>query len=219
MKKLFRVIILIVVLFGTVGLAWNHVVWAANSWETTDQAALSQIEESVSPDKDDDCDNHRNEDKNRCKDKEKEKDKCKKNPKHCGSVQPPPRRIVISETGEYSVGGFCTLSTVWNDPNIRLDASIMAPLPRELPEDVQKVRQGCLLDYFSTDERINELPGNSGNTTICFAATPGKSITVYFYDKYAPQLRWVALETTVDAGKACAPANVSGVYVATFDQH
>lgn len=219
MKKLFRILIMIVVLLGTIGLARNEVVWAATASDTTEQATLNQDEESVSPHDDDDCDNHRNKDKNRCKDKDRDKDKCKKNKKHCGSVVPPPPKVVISVTGEYSVGGFCTLSVTLSDPNIRLDASIMTPLPRELPDRVQKVRQGCLLDYYSSEEHVNELPATSGNTTICFAATPRKSITVYFYDKYAPHPKWVALETTVQAGKACAPANVSGVYVPTFAKH
>ena len=219
MKSIFRVILIIVVLFGIIGLARNQVAWAATSSETADQSTLGQVDESVSPDKDDDCDEPENKDRPRCKDKDKDKDKCKKNPKHCGSVKPPPRRIHIAQTGDYSVGGFCTLSTVLNDPEVSLDASIVSPLPRELPDDVQKVRQGCLLEYYSSDERIDEMPTASGNTIICFAATPGKQITIYFDNKYSADPEWVALETTTDAGKACAAANASGVYVATFDKH
>ena len=199
-------------------LARNQVAWAATSSKTTEQSTLSQAEKSVSPHGDDDCDNHRNKDKNRCKDKDKDKDKCKKNKKHCGSVKPPPQQILIPVTGEYSVGGFCTISIALNDPGIRLDAGLKTPLPRELPDKVQKVRQGCLLTYYNSDQRINELPADSGTTTICFAATPHKQMTVYFFNMYASNPKWVPLETTVEAGKACATGNASGVYVATFQK-
>lgn len=218
MKSILRVFIMIAVLFGIVGLARNQVAWAATSSETADQSTLGQVEESVSPAKDDDCDEPENKDRPRCQDKHKDKDKCKKNPKHCGSVKPPPHKITIRASGDYSVGGFCTLSTAWTDPDILLYASIVSPLPRELPDKVQKVRQGCLLEYYSSDERIDEMPTASGNTTICFAATPGKQITIYFDNKYSADPEWVALDTTTNAGQACATANASGVYAATFQK-
>ena len=216
MKRIFRVFIMIAVVLGIVGLARNQVAWAATSPETADQSVLGQVDESVSPDKDDDCDEPENKDRPRCQDKDK--DKCKKNPKHCGSVKPPPHRITIRASGNYSVGGFCTLSTAWTASDLLLDASIVSPLPRELPDRVQKVRQGCLLEYYSSDERIDEMPEASGTTTICFAATPGHPITIYFDNKYSAEPDWVALETTTNAGTACATANASGVYVATFQK-
>jgi hypothetical protein len=216
MSKAFRVIIMIVVLFGTVGLAWNQVAWAATGSETTDQATLGQVQQSISPHEDEDCDEPENRDRPRCK--EKERHKCKKNPKHCGSVKPPPHRIVIPVTGSYSVGGFCIISIALNDPEVSLIASLSTPLPGELPDRIQKVRQGCLLEYFHAEDRMNELPEDSGNTTICFAATPGKNSTVYFYNLYSPNPTWVALETTVVGGNVCASANESGVYVAAFEK-
>ena len=139
----------------------------------------------------------------------KVKDKCK------GTVKTPPFDVVIPVTGDYSIGGFCTLSVALNDPALRLEGSLVTPLPGELPDSVQKIRQGCLLTYFRSNQRIDALPTGS-STTICFAATPNKEMTVYFYDLYALEPKWVPLETTVEAGIACAPANLSGVYVATF---
>jgi hypothetical protein len=213
MKRVLRVIIMIVVLLGMVGLAQNQLAWAATSPQGTNQSALSQVEKSILPSRDD-CDKDKNSDK--CKDKDKDKDKCKKHKEDCGTVKPPPHQILIPVTGEYSVGGFCTISTEFNDPTILLDASIETPLPRDLPEKVHKVRQGCHLIYYASGTRIDELSSDSGTTTICFAATPQKQMTIYFNNIYAPNPTWAPLETTVQNGTACATGNTSGVYVATF---
>jgi hypothetical protein len=119
-------------------------------------------------------------------------------------------------TGDYSVGGFCVLNVQLDDPAVTLDARLITPLPAGLPDTVQRVRQGCLLTYFQSGERIPALSPEAGSTTICFAAPPPKQATVYFHDTYAPSPEWVPLETEVKAGIACAPANASGTYVATF---
>jgi hypothetical protein len=133
-----------------------------------------------------------------------------------GTVKPPPGTVLIPVTGDYSVGGFCVLSVGLDDPAITLDARLITPLPAGLPDTVQRVRQGCLLTYFHSGERIPALSPEGGSTTICFAAPPPKQATVYFQDTYAPSPEWVPLETTVRAGIACAAANASGTYVATF---
>jgi len=216
MKRVFRIIIMIAVLFGIVGLARNQVAWAANSSEKTNQSSALQIGKSLAPGQDDDCDKAENKDRDRCKDKDK--DKCKKHPEKCGSVKPPAQHIVIQKTGDYSVGGFCTLSVTLNDPAVNLDAHIETPLPGELPDKVQRVRQACHLTYSSSNQRIDALPVNSGNTTICFAVIPGKPMTLYFYNIYSLSPAWTSLETTVENGRACAIGNASGVYVASFQQ-
>jgi hypothetical protein len=217
MKMTFRIILLIAVLFSIIGLAKHQLAWAANLSEKSSQATSPGIEKSVWPDKGDYCDQPRNKHKNECKDK-RAKDYCKKHRKECASVKPPPQQILIPVTGEYSVGGFCTLSVTLNDLVIKLDAHIKTPLPADLPDKVHKVRQGCLLTYYSSNQRIDELSTNSGSTTICFAATPGKRMTLYFYSVYSSKPGWVLLETTTASGKACAPGNTSGLYVATFQQ-
>ena len=147
--------------------------------------------------------------KDECKDHNKNKDKC-------GTVKPPPHDVIIPVTGDYSIGGFCTLSVALNDPAFTLDGTIQDPLPKDLPDKVQKVRQGCLLTYHHSGEQIATLPSAAGSTLICFAATPKKEMTVYFYNLYASDAQWTALETSTQDGTACATANASGVYVATF---
>ena len=125
-------------------------------------------------------------------------------------------KIPYLVTGATGFVGRHLLQLLLDDPAIQLDARLITPLPAGLPDTVQRVRQGCLLTYFRSGERIAALPPDSGSTTICFAAPPPKQATVYFQDTYAPDPVWVPLETTVESGIACAPANASGTYVATF---
>ena len=201
MYKFIRVLIAISLVMGIVLLAQARVAWANHSVAPSLSAENHEMQ-SLVPAPGVDCN----------KDKDKDKDKCK------GTVKPPSRDIIIPVTGSYSVGGFCTLSVEFSDPEITLDASIEDPLPGELPADVQKIRQGCLLTFYRSNQRLNELPPDLGNTTICFAGIPSKQMLVYFYDIYSPNPGWVALETTDQDGIVCALGNGSGVYVATFQQ-
>ena len=189
---------MISLVLGIILVAQGKVAWA-NPATGPILSARNNPERSILPAKDD-CPKGNN----------KNKDKCK------GTVKPPPKEILIPVTGEYSVGGFCTLSPILNDPKINLTASIVTPLPRELPDKVHKVRQGCLLTYYNGSERIDVLAPASGTNTICFAATPQKQMTIYFYNLYATAPVWAPLETTVENGIACTEANQSGVYVASF---
>ena len=201
MYKFIRMLVAIFLVMGIVLLARARVAWANHSVAPSLSAENHEMQ-SLVPAPGVDCD----------KDKDKDKDKCK------GTVKPPSRDIIIPVTGSYSVGGFCTLSVEFSDPEITLDASIEDPLPGELPADVQKIRQGCLLTFYRSNQRLNELPPDLGNTTICFAGIPSKQMLVYFYDIYSPNPGWVALETTDQDGIVCALGNGSGVYVATFKQ-
>jgi hypothetical protein len=197
-NKYIRLTILIAVVLGIVFVAQNQVVWAnpasdpGLSVKADGQSVVSAAKEN-------------------CKDKNKNKDKCQ------GSVKPPPKSLFIPVTGEYSVGGFCTLSIAFNDPVITLDATLQTPLPRDLPDKVHKVSQGCLLTYYSSQQRIDELSASLGSATICFAAIPQQISVVYFYNLYSANPAWVPLETTVENGIACAAGPKSGVYVATFE--
>ena len=197
-NKYLRLIIMISLVLGIILVAQSNVAWA-NQATGPSLSARSHPEQSILPAKDD-CQQGNN----------KNKDKCK------GTVKPPPKDIIIPVTGEYSVGGFCTLSVNLSDPKINLDASVVTPLQHELPDQVHKVRQGCLLTYYNASERIDALAPASGTTTICFAATPQKQMTIYFYNLFATDPVWAPLETTVENGVACAEANKSGIYVATF---
>jgi hypothetical protein len=208
MNTFIRLMLVLALAAGLFLLARESAAWAEGSPEQS-LSAPEQGNQSFVDRKDDDCN------RGWGKDKEKDKHKCKDK----GSVKPPPKHVVIPVTGRYSVGGFCTLDIELNDPAIILNASIETPLPREIPNDAQKVRQGCLLEYYSADQRIDGLPAGAGSATICFAAMPNKQMTLYFYNLYAPNPTWVPLETSTQAGLVCAPGNETGLYVATFLKH
>jgi hypothetical protein len=151
------------------------------------------------------------------------KDECKdpknKNKKKCrGTVKPPPKDIIIPVTGQYAVGGYCTLIVELTDPEVKLNATLMAPLPGKLPEEVHQPGQGCLLTYFRSGETLSLLSPRAGDVRICFAATLGQPTEVYFFDLYGVTPAWIPVpETTIlENGITCAPANASGVYTATF---
>jgi hypothetical protein len=211
MVKILRVFIFVIILGGMIGMAQSQIVGAASPSKQADASPV-QISQRLSPQNDRDCDRHRG----KCRDRDKDKDKCKKHNKHCGTVKPPPWKTQIPVTGEYSVGGLCTLSVVLNDSKTTLNAELKDPLPHDLPRELQRVQQGCLLTFYSSQKRIPRLSSAAGSATICFAATPKKMMTLYFYDIYSAHPKWTSLETTVRDGKACAAGNGSGVYVATF---
>jgi hypothetical protein len=197
-NKYIRLTIMIAVVLGIVFVAQNQVAWA-NQAPAPGLSVRADGPSVVSAAKEN------------CKDKNKNKDKCQ------GSVKPPPKSLLIPVTGEYSVGGFCTLSITFNDPAVTLDATLQTPLPRDLPDKVHKVSQGCLLTYYSSQQRIDEVSASAGSAKICFAAIPQQISVVYFYNLYAANAAWVPLETTVENGIACAAGPKSGVYVATFE--
>jgi len=195
-NKYFRLIIMLSLFLGIVFVAQNRVAWAnQSSGQSLSARGVEQFVSAAKPD---------------CKDNNKNKDKCQ------GTVKPPPKKLLIPVTGDYSVGGFCTLSITFTDPAYSMDASVKTPLPRELPDTVHKVEQGCLLTYFNTAQRIPELAASAGSATICFAALPEKQMVIYFYNIDSSTPEWSPLETTVANGTACAAATRSGLYVATF---
>ena len=68
MGKYIRIFIAIIAVLSLVILAKNKAAWAADPAAGTNQSALAQAEQSVSPDRDDGCD--KDKDKDKCKDKD-----------------------------------------------------------------------------------------------------------------------------------------------------
>jgi hypothetical protein len=136
-----------------------------------------------------------------------------------GTVKPPPKEILITKSGTYSVGGFCTIEIILTNPNVKAYVRVEGLVPFKFPDDYQRIRQGCHVVYYSNDKRINELTTDMGSATICFAAIPKKEMKLYFYDVYSNQPTWSPLTTTVEDGIACAVGNQTGTYVGTFKKH
>jgi len=148
-----------------------------------------------------------------------------------GSVVPPPPIITIKNSGTYSVGGVCKFIAEYYESNqsddvLVTDALRFDPGPlddydysgfNDFPEDAGLLYMpGCqVLHYKHTELTRWEKYKEQGDWKICFAAQPGKEMTIYYYlaDKTDQESSWEPLETTVEDGEACAPAFFTGVYV------
>ena len=137
-----------------------------------------------------------------------------------GTVKPPPGEVVITESGSYSIGGFCNYTVEFIATDISVHVSLERPLPRSLPDKVHAVRQGCRVTYYQrpSGARIDEFTSEMGKSKICFAAIPNEKTVIYFYNVYSPDPIWgPSGETLIESGAACSDAGDSGVYVGTFE--
>ncbi len=137
-----------------------------------------------------------------------------------GSVKPPPGELVITQSGTYSIGGFCNYTVEFIATDISVRVSLERPLPRPLPDKVHAVRQGCRVTYYQrpAGTRIDEFTPQMGTSRICFAAIPNENTKIYFFNVYADEPVWGPTgQTTVADGVACSDAGKSGVYVGTFE--
>lgn len=135
-----------------------------------------------------------------------------------GSVQPPPPTNRITKSGTYSIGGICSITVVYKLPNLSDDVWVepetqdtkTIPFPND--KDVLYL-PGCHVVHY--EPLILETTDKMGEWTICFAARPGKKMTIYYYtdDLNSVIPPWTPLPTKTDKGQACAPANWTGVYV------
>ena len=135
-----------------------------------------------------------------------------------GTVKPPPSTVIITESGTYSVGGFCTVIIEFKVEDLKAVVYVERPLPRPLPDGVHKVAQGCRVTYYKSDVFMEQMTAEQGTATICFAAIPQKQTSLYFHNTYAAAPVWSPLTTTVGVGGACGDASRSGTYVATFTE-
>lgn len=135
-----------------------------------------------------------------------------------GTVQPPPGVVVITQSGTYSIGGFCTYTVKFIATDISVHVSLERPLPRPLPDKVHAVRQGCRVTYYQKGVRIDEFTPQMGTSKICFSAIPKENTKIYFFNVYANEPVWGPTgKTDVADSVACSDAGKSGVYVGTFE--
>lgn len=191
MKQIIRYAIVLIVLVSIIFLARNAALGAGIPSGDEARAAWSGVELAGDPAKD-----------------------------KPGTVKPPPGSILITESGTYSVGGFCNYTVQFLDPDadITVRVALERPLPRPLPDGVHKTRQGCRVTYFQNDDRIGEFTDQMGTSKICFAPVPGQEMTIHYYNVYDANPVWRPVaETTIENGLVCSPADPSAVYVATFE--
>jgi len=143
-----------------------------------------------------------------------------------GSIQPPPKSITITSSGGYSVGGICTLVVKYKKNNIQDRVHVQDPIEEDpgdwdtnIPfptENGLLYQPGCHVLHYEDGEivRWEQSVEEDGSWTICFAARPDKEMTIYYYladlEDHASQ--WIALESTTENGRVCAPAQFTGMY-------
>ena len=143
-----------------------------------------------------------------------------------GSILPPSNSITISGSGGYSVGGICTLIVEYKRDNIQDKVHVQDPIDQDpgdwdanIPfptENGLLYQPGCHVLHYQDGElvRWEQSTEEDGSWTICFAARPDKEMTIYYYlaDLVDHASQWIALDTTVESGRACAPAQFTGMY-------
>jgi hypothetical protein len=204
MGKYIRIFIVIIAVLGVAILARNNAARAANPAAESKLSLQDGAEPSIAPANDKDCE----------KEKGKDKDKCK------GTVKPPPGLVIpVTGGGTYAVGGVCTMAIAYNIAGLSDLLSLEVPVEKSssvpFPESDGKIHlPGCHILHYQSGELMTEMSEESGTWTICFAAQPNKTTTIYYYLDTGETIIpiWIPLETTVQNGIACASAYTSGVY-------
>lgn len=134
-----------------------------------------------------------------------------------GSVKPPP--VVappITGSGTYSVGGICTFRVIELASDVTLHADVLPYATLGIrPQNIASYLAGvCRAIYTKVGAGVIDLTGSDGQVEICFAAIPNATGKLYVYNDKA----WTALDTTTEAGLACAPAQQTGKYVLVTEQ-
>lgn len=191
--KLLRVLVVISMVLGIVVLAQDQVAWAEPATEVEDSDKIEEVSSSFMKFGDGD----------------------KSGP---GTVKPPRRWLWTCEDGFYSLGGVATLSV----ENLAHHYCLRAILwrrhwpPVYVPHDAGSfLADITFLRVFYRNRFKKQLPVEDGSVELCYAVPPGKEAKIYFLDFYGRRRgkpTWVALDTRVENGIACAPAQKSGAY-------
>ncbi len=151
------------------------------------------------------------------------------------TVLPPPANITITGSGTYAVGGICVITANYIATGLSDTVQVEYP-PKNYTEDTLTVPfndyidsnlfyfPGCHVIHYMDHQivdQVNKTIPKDGDWQICFAAVPGKTMTIYYYPDYTvtpvptnpPLATWTSLTTTTANGMACAdPVNFSAVY-------
>ena len=143
-----------------------------------------------------------------------------------GSIQPPTDSQTVNASGSYSIGGVCNLIVEYKKDTITDSVHVQDPIGQDpvdwdtnmsFPvENGLLYLPGCHVIHYEDGEivRWEQTTEDDGQWTICFAALPDKEMSVYYFlgDLEKPASDWIQLESTVENGKVCAPAQYTGMY-------
>jgi hypothetical protein len=146
-----------------------------------------------------------------------------------GSVLPPPRHVVITEPGTYSVGAICTLQAEYKVKGLSdiVDVEFASQhLTEETltvpPNEVKGVFYfpGCHVLHYMNAVLQDEMKPEQGSWRICFAAVPDKVMQIYYYKDNLTDITppWTPLESVTENGKVCADlVDFTAVYAPAGD--
>ena len=184
--KYLRVIILIAVLAGTVGLAQNQVAWAQPAAESVESVQVEVTPLALPSGHHDDDD---------------------------GTVKPPPDRVKICKRGTFSVGGVATIKVKRLDRHYCVIAVLVRRNHMSKGTSTgggQILADITLFQVTYKGHFVKSLPTNAGHVEICYAVPPGKKAKIYYLD--FEERAWKPLPTTVHKRTACARIKASSAY-------
>jgi hypothetical protein len=139
-----------------------------------------------------------------------------------GANSPLPTRIDISGSGNYNVGGVCTLTIEFKSTSplqVKADAEIPILESMKVPfgGEGELFRPGCHVAHVKDGKVIQELASVDGTSKVCFGANPEMKMKIYYYmDKpFTTNQAFIELGATLeDNGRLiCASAPYTGVYM------
>ena len=139
-----------------------------------------------------------------------------------GANSPLPTHIVISGSGNYNVGGVCTLTIEFKSTSpmqVKADAEIPIPESMKVPfgGEGELFRPGCHVAHVKEDKVIQELANADGTSKVCFGANPEMKMKIYYYlDKpftTSPVFIEIASALEDNGRLICASAPYTGVYM------
>lgn len=129
--------------------------------------------------------------------------------------------ITVTETGNYNVGGVCTMDIAFTATGLqdKVDAEVSVEDSKKVPfSDPGKLfYPGCHVVHYKADQIVREMNPADGSWKVCFGANPDMRMKIYYYlDTPARGTpTWIGLPTTLENNGllACAPALYTGVYM------
>jgi hypothetical protein len=146
-----------------------------------------------------------------------------------GTVLPPPANITITGSGTYAVGGICIIRAKYLVSGLSDTVQVEYP-NKHYTEDTLTVPfdeyingnlfffPGCHVVHFKDQKIMDQMNTNApkdGEWQICFAAIPGKTMTIFYYDDNLTKIQapWHPLVTETANGMSCAGlVDFSAVY-------
>ena len=159
-----------------------------------------------------------------------------------GSVLPSSGNTTITASGTYAVGGICDIIAKYYVTSLLDTVQVEYPWDpatqsrNHYAEDNLSVQfsdyvngdifyfPGCHVVHYKNDQiqdQMNTGTPKDGNWQICFAAIPGKTMTIYYYpddtkppiEELPKPISWKSLETVTANGMSCADlVDFSAVY-------